>query len=67
MKADYYEVTELRNVKKGDFFMLNESGRVYIRGEYERSSRKYSYSPADDFCRECFAKGSRKVLVGFTY
>lgn len=67
MKADYYEVTELRNVKKGDFFMLNESGRVYIRGEYDRTERKFEYFPFDDVNDWHMAKGTRKVIVGFTF
>ena len=67
MKADYYEIVQLKDVKKGDFFMFHESGRVYVRGDYDRGSKTYSYSPFDDWNRECFAKGTRKVLIGFTF
>lgn len=67
MKADYYETTTLKSVKKGDVFMLNTSGRVYVRGDYDRASRKYSYSAWDDFNHEAFANGDRKVYVGFTF
>ena len=63
----------LKDLKKGDFFTLKDYGefpdesRVYIRGDYERSEKKYSCSKFTDFCYETFKKGSTKVYTDFTF
>lgn len=58
---------ELRKVKQGEFFKLNENGRIYIRGYYERSSKRYEAYWFDDVNHESFIKGSRIVIVDFEY
>lgn len=61
----FYSVKELKN---GEFFKLKEdSKRVYIRGEYDRSEKKYSCIAFDDICMERMFKGDKKVFVGFTF
>lgn len=67
MKADHFNVVTIKEVKKGDFFMFNESGRVFVRGDYDRATKTFSYSAFDDFNHEGFARGTRKVLTGFTF
>lgn len=67
MKADFYKVVTMRDVKNGDFFMFKETGRVFVRGDYDRATKTFSYSAFDDFNHEGFAKGTRKVLTGFTF
>lgn len=54
---------ELRKVKQGDFFKLSENGKVYVRGYYERSCKRYEAYLYDDVNHESFFKGSRIVLV----
>ena len=54
---------ELRKVKQGDFFKLSENGKVYVRGYFERSIKKYEVYLYDDINHESFIKGSRIVLV----
>lgn len=61
------ETTILKNVKRGDFFRLHENGKVYVRGEYDRSSKRYSYYDFDDIMNEHFAKGTRKVIIDFEF
>lgn len=58
---------ELKELKVGDFFKLKPTGRVYVRGEYVRSLKRYSYYDFDDVCREHFAKGSKRVIVNFEF
>ena len=58
---------ELRKVKQGEFFKLNENGRVYIRGYYERSCKKYEAYLYDDINHESFFKVSRIVIVDFEW
>ena len=63
----------IEELKKGDFFTLRDYGeypdenRVYVRGEYERSEKKYSCTKYSDWCAETFKKGTTKVYTGFTF
>ena len=65
--------TTIKQLKKGEFFTLRNYGdnppeaRVYVRGDYEKSEKKYSCSRFSDFCAESFFKGSRTVYAGFTF
>ena len=54
---------ELRKVKQGEFFKLSENGKVYVRGYYERSYKKYEAYLYNNMNHESFIKGSRIVLV----
>lgn len=54
---------EIRKVKQGDFFKLSENGKVYVRGYYERSCKRYEAYLYDDVNHESFFKGSRIVLI----
>ena len=59
--------TTLRAVKKGDYLRLAEKGPVWIRGEYDRTAKKYEITRADDVGHSSFRKGDLSVFVGFTY
>lgn len=61
--------TELRNVKRGDFFRLTESetAPVWIRDDYNRSTRKYEAYKYDDVNHWGEFKGARLVYVDFTF
>lgn len=63
---------ELRELKKGDWFTIKEleypkESQVYIRGEYDRSSKKYSCIKWDDMNAERFFKGNKTVFTEFTF
>lgn len=38
----------IKQLKVGDFFKLHPNGKVYVRGEYERSLKRYSYYDFND-------------------
>ena len=60
--------TAVRNVKKGEFVKRKVSARkVYIRGEYDRTSRRYSLVDFEDHCREIFVARTATVITGFTF
>lgn len=61
------EKVELRKVKQGDFFKLSENGKVYVRGYFERSCKRYEAYLYDDINHESFFKGSRIVIVDFEW
>lgn len=54
-------------VKLGEFFKFVPSGRVFVRGEYDRSSRTFAYYPFDDVNNEHFARGERQVITDFEF
>ena len=67
------ETKRIKDLKRGEFFTLKDYGddpdtaRVYIRGEYDRSERKYEVTKFDDFCDARLMKGERVVFTGFTF
>ena len=63
------EQMTIKAIPKGEFIKLNDSETtpVWVRGEYDRSSRTYSIYKFDDINHEAFVRGSRSVFVGFTF
>lgn len=61
--------TELKNVKRGEFFRLadSESAPVWVRDGYNRSSRKYEGYKYDDVCHWREFGGTRIVYVDFCF
>ena len=58
----------IKDLPRGEFFKRKPDAiKVYRRGEYERSSRKYQADDCDDICRELLLKGSTVVYIGFDY
>lgn len=59
----------LRDLKKGDFFKLknSETATVFVRDDYDRSSKKYSYYAFDDICRFGMRKGTTIVYKDFIF
>lgn len=63
----------LKDLKKGDFFTLKDYGeypddnRVYVKGDYDRSDKKYSCYKFTDVNAETFKKGTTKVFTDFTF
>ena len=62
------KLRSIRELKVGEFFKLKEnSKRVYIRNEYDRSEKKYCCTAWDDISVCRMFDGSKKVFVGFTF
>jgi hypothetical protein len=59
--------TKLSTLPKGEYIRLTAIGPVWIKGHYDRASKKFSLSKADDMNAETFRKGSTEVFAGFTY
>ena len=57
----------IKQLKVGDFFRLHPNGKVYVRGEYERSLKRYSYYDFNDVNNEHFAVGNKSVIVEFEF
>ena len=66
------EAKKIKDLKKGEYFTLKpmeeaKESQVYIRGDYERSSKRYSCIRFDDMCKERFFKGDKEVYVDFEF
>lgn len=61
--------TTIKELKRGDFFRLKETDTapVWVRDEYDRSSRKYYGYKWEDVNHGRGFKSSQTVFVGFTY
>lgn len=58
----------LRDVKPGEYFKRKPDARaVFVRGAYDRSSKRISATDFDDISRELFIKPDALVVVGFTF
>lgn len=62
----------VKDLKKGDYFTLKEitdpaERQVWIRGEYDRASRKYSIINFADINRERLVKGTAPAYADMTF
>jgi len=58
---------QIKALKKGELFRLVGKNAVWVKGDFERSLKKYSASAWDDMNKERFIKGVTLVEVGFTF
>lgn len=60
---------QLRELKKGDFFRLSSSDTapVWVRGEYNRSTKKYECYKFDDVNHWAELTSTRKVTTDFEF
>ena len=65
METGYASV---KSLKKGDFFKLKPNSReVYIRGDYDRSERKYDCGVFSDISRNRYFPAKKLVYVDFEF
>lgn len=59
---------KLSDLKRGEFFKRKADARkVYRKGDYDRSERKFECDDTDDISRTAYLKGDTRVYVGFDY
>lgn len=60
---------KVSDVAKGEFvrFAARDNAPVWVKGHYDRASKTYSFSKADDMNREIFRKGTAVCFIGFSY
>ena len=62
------EKVALKNVPAGEFLKRKpDSKKVYTRGEYDRSFKKYRINDFDDISRDMLVSGDMPVYIGFTF
>lgn len=65
-------IMKLKDVKKGDFFTLKAvenptENQVYIKGDYDRATKKYSCIKFSDMNYERLLAGTKEVFTDFTF
>lgn len=65
---------KLKELKKGDFFTLKPHGekcvsssQVFIRGEYDRTEKKYDCGRYDDIGYSRYFSGNKEVYTDFIF
>ena len=63
---------KVKDLKKGGFFTLKplenpKENQVYIRGEYDRSSKKYDCGKFSDISYSRMIDGNKEVYTEFTF
>ena len=63
---------KLRELKEGEYFTLKpyaepKDNQVYIRGEYDRSERRYCCGKFSDISYSRLLKGDTEVFTDFTF
>jgi hypothetical protein len=63
-----HTIRPLRNVARGEYVRRKpDSSVTYIRGEYDRTTKRFELIDADDVNRVVYLKAATPVVVGFTY
>lgn len=56
----------VKKIKKGEYVKRKlEANRVWVRGDYCRSQKKFSLTAFDDHCMEIFVKPTTELFVNF--
>ena len=66
------ESRKLKDLKKGEWFTLKPyefptASQVYIRGEYDRTEKKYDCGKWFDISYSRLLKGDREVYTDFSF
>jgi hypothetical protein len=58
----------LKELPRGNYFKRSETSRkVYVKGHYSRTLKKWSCIAMDDHCFELFLKPETPVFFNFNY
>lgn len=61
------KMVKVEEIAKGEFVRRKVGGKTFTRGDYDRSTGRYSLVDCDDVNREVFVKRGTMLHVGFTY
>ena len=67
LTPDFGTLRPLSKVKKGEVFRYKPNGPVWVREDYDRTTKKYIVTKWDDTCHYSHKAGTTEVLVGFIF
>ena len=62
------QTATVETLPKGEYVKRKaDATKVYIRGEYDRSTKRYALKDTDDGNHEIYVKRGTELFYGFTY
>lgn len=63
---------KVKELKKGEYFTKKliedpKDSQVWVRGDYDRTEKRYECYRYDDVCTCCYLKGDREVFTDFVF
>jgi hypothetical protein len=59
---------KVESIKSGEFVKRKpDASKVYKRGAYDASTKRYALQDCDDISREVFVKRGTELCIGFEY
>lgn len=64
--------TKIRELKRGQYFTLKDipepkESQVFVRGEYDRTEKRYECIRFDDISHTRYISGDKEVYTDFTF
>lgn len=61
-------MTKIKDLPKGEYFKKTETAKaVFVRGEYDRSSKLFECHAFDDINKVIYLNPNKEVFAGFTF
>lgn len=64
---DEHKPSEIQNLPKGEYFRFKINGPVWVRDDYDRSSKSYQAYKFDDINHFTYKKKGTSVYYGFNF
>ena len=61
------KTTTIKQAPKGEYIRIGQSAVVYIKGDYDRTSKRYELSRFDDVNSFRYVKGTTVCTIGFDF
>lgn len=62
------QAVQIKDLKQGEFFILSKNAKkVYSKGGYDRSEKKYECNDFDDISNCKYLAGNKTVFINFTF
>jgi hypothetical protein len=62
------KIVAIQHVTKGEYVKRKtDSKAVYVKGDYDRTTKTYELRDTSDISRCIYIKPSKVVVIGFTY
>ena len=65
-------IKKIKDMKRGEYFTLRpvaepKESQVFIRGEYDRTEKRYECIQFSDMCSTRYIKGDKEVYTDFIF
>jgi hypothetical protein len=68
LHPDEYSMKTIRELRRGEFFRLKpDSKKTYMRGDYDKSEKKFYCENFDDISDGRYFQSKKMVIVDFTF